>query len=66
MKLSKTKFEIALANKEMNTADLARATGYSLNTIREYATLKRNPTTKAMGKIAKTLGIQVQDLMEVN
>lgn len=64
MKLDKEKFNIALAEKEMNTADLARATGYSLNTIREYATLKRNPTTKALGKIAKVLEVRVIELIE--
>ena len=58
------KFEIALANKEMNTSDLAKATGYSLNTIREYANLKRNPTTKSLGKIAKALEVDVTEILE--
>ena len=55
---------MALAKKEMNTADLARATGYSLNTIRGYITLKRNPNTKSIGKIAKALGIDVMEILE--
>lgn len=64
MKLNKKKFDIALANKEMNTADLARATGYSLNTIRAYANMQRFPTTKALGKIAKALGVDVTDIID--
>ena len=33
MILNIKKFDIALAKAEMNTADLARATGYSLNYV---------------------------------
>lgn len=64
MRLDVRKVELALAEKEMNTADLARATGYSLNTIREYITLKRNPNTKSIGKIAKALGVDVVEILE--
>lgn len=63
MKLNKSKLEIALANKAMNTADLARATGYSLNTIRAYANMQRVPTTKAFGKIAKALEVDVTEII---
>lgn len=64
MRLDVRKVEMALAKKEMNTADLARATGYSLNTIRGYITLKRNPNTKSIGKIAKALGVDVVEILE--
>ena len=64
MILNIKKFDIALAKAEMNTADLARATGYSLNTIREYANKKRNPTTKAAGKIARALGVDVTEIID--
>lgn len=64
MKLNKEKFYFALASKEMNTSDLARETGYSLNTIRAYANMKRVPTTKAIGKIARVLCIDVAELIE--
>lgn len=63
MKLDERKFNIALARKEMNTSDLAKATGYSLNTIRKYATFKSNPTTKSLGKIARALDVKVEDLL---
>ena len=64
MKLSETKILLALANKGKNTADLARATGYSLSTIRAYLNFKRNPTTKALGAMAKALECSVTDIIE--
>ncbi len=64
MVLNICKLQLELARHEMSTADLARATGYSLNTIREYVNQKRNPTTKAAGKIAKALGVDVTEIIE--
>ncbi len=64
MNIDVKQFTIALANAEMNTADLARCTGISLNSIRAYVNKKRKPTTKAMGKIAKALNVDVTELLE--
>lgn len=64
MKLDIKKINLALAAKAMNTADLARKSGYSLNTIRQYMTLKREPNTKSIGRIAQALEVDVTAILE--
>lgn len=59
LELDIEKVNLALAAKAMNTADLARKSGYSLNTIRQYMTLKREPNTKSIGRIAQALEVDV-------
>ncbi len=65
MDLSVYKFKIALARKSMNVADLSNASGISSNTINSWLknTGKRNPTPKALGSVAKALGIDVTELL---
>lgn len=59
-------FKIALARKSMNISDLSLASGISSNTINSWlkTTNKRNPTTKALGKVAKALDVDVTELIE--
>lgn len=64
LKLDVKKVNLALAANAMNTADLARKSGYSLNTIRQYMTLKREPNTKSIGRIAQALGVDVTAILE--
>jgi transcriptional regulator with XRE-family HTH domain len=66
MNLNITKFKIALARKSMNISDLSSASGVSSNTINSWLknSGKRNPTTKALGKVAKALDIDVTELIE--
>ncbi len=66
MELSITKLKIALARKSMNITDLSLASGVSCNTINSWLKRsgKRNPTTKALGKIANALDVDVTELIE--
>ena len=65
MTLNNSKLLIAMASKCMTTADLARETGYSLSAIRSYVNKERKPSTKAVGKIAKALGVDVTEIIEL-
>ena len=64
MNIDTNKLKIAMANRIMNCTDLAKSTGLSLNTISEYASGKRSPTTKSLGKIARVLNVDVTELIE--
>lgn len=66
MELSITKFKIALARKSMNITDLSMVSGISTNTINSWLknSGKRNPTTKALGKVANALNCDVTELIE--
>lgn len=66
MKLSTSKFEIALARNSTNIKDLSVSSGVSSNTI--YSWIKkrdnREPSTKNLGKVAKALKVDVTELIE--
>lgn len=62
MKISKTKFDIALARACMSARDL-RQKGLSPATI-SNATRGNDLTPKMAGKIARALGVDVTDLLE--
>ena len=62
MKLSKHKFEIALARNCMSRKDLAKKIGVSFNTINSAMT--RSSSTTLSGKIAKGLGVDITELLE--
>lgn len=64
MKISKAKFDIALARSCMNVSDLARK-GIGRSALeRAVAREGRGVTPKAAGKIARALGVDVADLLE--
>lgn len=63
MNISKNKFELLLAEKELSLTQLAELTGISrqnISTIKQRGTC--NPATAA--KIAKGFGVPVTDLIE--
>ena len=64
--LDSEKFKIALARNSMNVADLALKSDVSSNTINSWmkTTGRRNPTTKAIGKISTALGVDVTEIIE--
>lgn len=64
MKISKTKFDIALARACMSARDL-RQKGLSPTTISNV--IRGNDLTpKMVGKIARALGVDVTDLLDTN
>lgn len=66
MKIDSKKFMIVLARNSMNISDLAVASNVSANTINSWIKkrVKRNPTTKSIGKVAKGLNCDVTELIE--
>ena len=63
MKIDKRKFEIAIANACMKYSELSKTSGVSQFTITRMQTgAETNPAT--VGKIAKTLNVEVEDLIE--
>jgi transcriptional regulator with XRE-family HTH domain len=49
-------------NNKMSAVDLAQKSGLSQGSISMYENGKRNPSAKALGKIATALGVSVSDL----
>jgi predicted transcriptional regulator len=63
MTVNKKKFEIAVGNACINYGELAKKSNVSQFTIARMRTgAETNPTT--VGKIAKTLGVKVEDLID--
>ena len=64
MKIDERKLFIQMAKKNWNQTDLAEALGVCQQTI--MAIRKRsNPRPSTIGKIAKALGCEPEDLLEV-
>lgn len=63
MKIDRQKFEMALANSCMTLGDLSKRSGISTFTItRLRSCVETKPVT--VGKIAKALGVSVEELIE--
>ena len=63
MKISRSKIEIELARKMMNTADLSRENGIAFQTLN--TALRRGACKpKTAGAIAKALGVDVAKITE--
>lgn len=65
MKLNKLKFEIALANSGHSAASLAREVGVSQSIVSKTLAGTRNMSPRAVGKVAKGLGVKVEDIIEM-
>ncbi len=67
MKFNITNFKIILARRQMNPRDLSEKSGIAYNTIISWIknTGRRNPTTKAIGKVAAALEVDVTELIEL-
>ena len=63
MKVNKKKFEIAVANACIKYGELSKKSNVSQFTITRMQTgAETNPDT--VGKIAKTLGVKAEDLID--
>lgn len=64
MKIDFQKLQIAMASACMNKSELAAASGLSRVSITKYFSGGRQPSIKAIGKIAKALDVPVTDIIE--
>lgn len=64
MKLNRKALEIAMAKAELSVADTAEASGVGLSSISKAINGKTALRRKSIGKLAKALGVEVEDLIE--
>jgi len=64
MKLNRNKLLLAMANACITIGELAEKSGVSRTALTKFTAGKSNPKPATIGKIAKALGIKVQDLIE--
>ena len=65
VKINKQRLQIAMANACLNMDDLATLAGISRVSLTKYVSGSTKPRTKTVGKIAKALNVQVQDIIEL-
>lgn len=63
MKLNVQKIKLILAEQELNQSDLAKKCGIKKQQINNVL-LRGSCTLKTMGKIAKALGVPVQEIVK--
>lgn len=63
MKLDVPKIKLILAEREMNQSDLAKKCGVNRQQINNILS-RESCTLKTMGKIAKALGVPVQEIVK--
>lgn len=63
MKIKTFKVKCLMADKDLNTIELAKATGVSRNTISSIINGKSCSLTTA-GKLAKALNVSLEDIAE--
>lgn len=64
MKINRRKLIIAMAKASLSTADIAEKADIPISTIRN-ARLGRCTSTKVVGKIARALGVDVTEIIEL-
>ncbi len=64
MKISETKFRIALARNSIGIKELSSAINVSTQTLYAYTSSKRNPSTKMLGIMANALNVDVTELID--
>lgn len=64
MKINNNKLEIAMGNALIGTKKLSEMTGINQETIARIKNGHQNPRPMTIGKIAKALNVNVEDLME--
>lgn len=64
MKINNIKFNIAIANVAMEQKDLAEKTGLTPETISRIKNGQQEPRLSTVGKIAKALEVNVEDLID--
>jgi transcriptional regulator with XRE-family HTH domain len=63
MKIDNEKLEIAMANECMLCKELCSKAGIGESTLRQIKAGMRNPTPATVGKIARALGVKVQEII---
>lgn len=64
MKLSARKLNLLLANKVMPMEELVKESGVSRVTLARMKAGTQEPRPQTLGKIARALGVKVEDLLE--
>lgn len=64
MKLSVKKLKLLLANNVMTTEELSKKSEVSQVTIARMKAGTQEPRPQTLGKIARALGVKVEDLLE--
>lgn len=63
MRLDLMKVKIAMASQCLSTKGLAKKTGINYVTLVPYLNGRREPKTEALGKIAKALEVDPEELL---
>lgn len=66
MKLNARKLDLAMAKACITTTELCEVSGVSRPSFAKIRTGRRNPKPATIGKIAKALNCDVEDLLEDN
>lgn len=66
MKINKTKLIMAMANACSTIGELSDHSGISRTALNTFINGKGNPKPATIGKVAKALNINVEDLIETN
>ncbi len=64
MKLSVKKLNLLLANQVMPIEELSKKSGVSRQTLARMKAGTQEPRPQTIGKIARALGVKVEDLLE--
>lgn len=64
MKLDEKKLQMILAEKQMMLKDLYKKSGVSDRALLDLRQGKRKPRPATLGKIAKALNVDVQDIIQ--
>lgn len=64
MNLDARKLQLLIAQKQMNIGELAEKSGLCSNSISSFFSGRRKPSIKSLGKLAKGLGVEVEEILE--
>lgn len=64
LKVDNTKLMIAIANKGCSAVELSKESGVNQVTITRMKAGTQQPRPQTLGKIARALGVKVEDLLE--
>lgn len=64
MRVDPKKLRIAMARKQMNNTDLAKAANVTAGTVLNVLGHRKSCTLATLGKIAQALGVDVTEIIE--
>lgn len=64
MKLDSKKLQLTMARKELGVRELAKKVGMSAASVSKYTRGLTQPSIKALGKMANTLGVDVTEIIQ--